>query len=156
MAVLSFDVTDVMMAKMAGREVHPWVVTMSMCAILSHSIIITLVVVYYIAKIETIRTTVEFVDLTTDSPTKTPTNDPTSQSPTTDSPSTTAPTYVPTNLPTDGPIIKPTDGLNDAPTNFPTHLSPSIPTTRNYVLHLRLNESYRSLSICKNRPLSMP
>jgi cytidyltransferase-like protein len=46
MAVLTSDVT---LAKMAGREVHPWVVAMSMCAILSHSIIITLVVVYYIA-----------------------------------------------------------------------------------------------------------
>eukprot|EP00978_Attheya_sp_CCMP212_P015564 scaffold40091_cov54-Attheya_sp.AAC.7 len=129
---------------MAGHVVHPWAVAMSMCAILSHSIIIALVVW---CGIETIRTTVEFVDLITDSSTKTPTNDPTSQSPTTDSPSTTAPTYGPTNLPTDGPIIKPTDGLNDAPTNFPTHLSPSIPTTQNSLLHLRLNESDRSLSV---------
>jgi len=41
--------SDVMLAKMAGREIHPWVVTMSICAVLSHSTILTLVVVYYIA-----------------------------------------------------------------------------------------------------------
>jgi len=41
--------SDVMLAKMAGREIHPWVVTMSVCAVLSHSIILTLVAVYYIA-----------------------------------------------------------------------------------------------------------
>uniref|UniRef100_A0A7S2R0F4 ethanolamine-phosphate cytidylyltransferase n=1 Tax=Eucampia antarctica TaxID=49252 RepID=A0A7S2R0F4_9STRA len=46
MAVLTSDVT---LAKMAGREIHPWVVLMSMCSVLSHSIIITLVIIYYIA-----------------------------------------------------------------------------------------------------------
>jgi len=46
MAVLTSDVT---LAKMAGREIHPWVVVMSMAAILSHSIILTLVMVYNIA-----------------------------------------------------------------------------------------------------------
>eukprot|EP00551_Chaetoceros_affinis_P007899 CAMPEP_0203675100 /NCGR_PEP_ID=MMETSP0090-20130426/18800_1 /ASSEMBLY_ACC=CAM_ASM_001088 /TAXON_ID=426623 /ORGANISM="Chaetoceros affinis, Strain CCMP159" /LENGTH=552 /DNA_ID=CAMNT_0050541175 /DNA_START=574 /DNA_END=2232 /DNA_ORIENTATION=- len=46
MAVLTTDVT---LAKMAGREIHPWVVLMSACAVLSHSTILTLVAVYYIA-----------------------------------------------------------------------------------------------------------
>lgn len=46
MAVLTTDVT---LAKMAGREIHPWVVLMSVCAVLSHSTILTLVAVYYIA-----------------------------------------------------------------------------------------------------------
>jgi len=46
MAVLTSDIT---LAKMAGREVHPWVVLMSMCAVLSHPIVLTLVVTYYIA-----------------------------------------------------------------------------------------------------------
>lgn len=46
MAVLT---SDVMLAKMAGREVHPWVVTMSLAAVLSHSTILTLCLVYYIA-----------------------------------------------------------------------------------------------------------
>jgi len=41
--------SDVMLAKMADREIHPWVVTMSLCAALSHSTILTLVAVYYIA-----------------------------------------------------------------------------------------------------------
>ena len=41
--------TDVMLAKMAGREIHPWVVLMSVCAVLSHSTILSLVAVYYIA-----------------------------------------------------------------------------------------------------------
>ena len=34
---------------MAGREIHPWVVLMSMAAVLSHSTILALVLVYYIA-----------------------------------------------------------------------------------------------------------
>jgi cytidyltransferase-like protein len=46
MALLTTDLT---MAKMAGREIHPWVVLMSVCAVLSHSTILTLVAVYYIA-----------------------------------------------------------------------------------------------------------
>lgn len=46
MAVLTSDIT---LAKMAGREIHPWVVLMSMCAALSHTIILTLVIIYYIA-----------------------------------------------------------------------------------------------------------
>lgn len=46
MAVLTSDVT---LAKMAGREIHPWVVLMSMAAMLSYTTIIFLVVVYYIA-----------------------------------------------------------------------------------------------------------
>mmetsp|Transcript_8944 Transcript_8944/g.12959 ORF Transcript_8944/g.12959 Transcript_8944/m.12959 type:complete len:335 (+) Transcript_8944:771-1775(+) len=46
MAVLTSDIT---LAKMAGREIHPWVVLMSMCAIFSHPVIIFLVIVYYIA-----------------------------------------------------------------------------------------------------------
>lgn len=41
--------TDVMLAKMAGREIHPWVVLMSVCAVLSYPIILSLVAVYYIA-----------------------------------------------------------------------------------------------------------
>jgi cytidyltransferase-like protein len=46
MAVLTSDVT---LAKMAGREVHPWVVVMSLAAVLSHTSILTLCLVYYIA-----------------------------------------------------------------------------------------------------------
>lgn len=46
MAVLTSDVT---LAKMAGREIHPWVLLMSMCAVFSRSIIITLIIIYYIA-----------------------------------------------------------------------------------------------------------
>jgi len=46
LAVLTSDVT---LAKMAGREIHPWVVLMSSAAILSHATIIFLVLVYYIA-----------------------------------------------------------------------------------------------------------
>ena len=46
MAVLTSDIT---LAKMAGREIHPWVVLMSMCAVLSHPIILSCVTVYYIA-----------------------------------------------------------------------------------------------------------
>jgi cytidyltransferase-like protein len=46
MAVLTSDVT---LAKMAGRELHPWVVLMSFAAILSHSTILALCLVYYIA-----------------------------------------------------------------------------------------------------------
>jgi len=41
--------SDVMLAKMADREIHPWVVTMSICAVLSHPSILTLVAIYYIA-----------------------------------------------------------------------------------------------------------
>lgn len=46
MAVLTSDIT---VAKMAGREIHPWVVLMSMAAVLSHSVVLSLVIVYYIA-----------------------------------------------------------------------------------------------------------
>ena len=46
MALLTTDVT---LAKMAGREIHPWVVLMSFCAVLSYSTILLLVAVYYIA-----------------------------------------------------------------------------------------------------------
>jgi hypothetical protein len=46
LAVLTSDVT---LAKMAGREIHPWVVLMSSAAILSHATIIFLVLVCYIA-----------------------------------------------------------------------------------------------------------
>jgi len=46
MAVLTSDVT---LAKMAGREIHPWVVLMSLAAVLSHTTILALVFVYYIA-----------------------------------------------------------------------------------------------------------
>lgn len=46
LAVLTSDVT---LAKMAGREIHPWIVLMSSAAILSHAFIIFLVIVYYIA-----------------------------------------------------------------------------------------------------------
>jgi len=46
MAVLTSDLT---LAKMAGRGIHPWVVVMSICAVLSYSSVLTLVVVYYIA-----------------------------------------------------------------------------------------------------------
>jgi len=46
MAVLTSDIT---LAKMAGREVHPWVVLMSLAAIFSHSTILTLCITYYIA-----------------------------------------------------------------------------------------------------------
>eukprot|EP00339_Tiarina_fusa_P001143 CAMPEP_0117011542 /NCGR_PEP_ID=MMETSP0472-20121206/9908_1 /TAXON_ID=693140 ORGANISM="Tiarina fusus, Strain LIS" /NCGR_SAMPLE_ID=MMETSP0472 /ASSEMBLY_ACC=CAM_ASM_000603 /LENGTH=562 /DNA_ID=CAMNT_0004714387 /DNA_START=282 /DNA_END=1970 /DNA_ORIENTATION=- len=46
MAVLTSDIT---LAKMAGRELHPWVVLMSFAATMSHSTILTLVLTYYIA-----------------------------------------------------------------------------------------------------------
>eukprot|EP00978_Attheya_sp_CCMP212_P014095 scaffold35758_cov54-Attheya_sp.AAC.1 len=79
-----------------------------------------------IQEIETISTTVEFVDLTTDSPTETPTtNEPTSPAPTTDSPFTQAPTEAPTNLPTAGPTITPTAGPTDLPISSLT-LSPDL------------------------------
>ena len=42
-------ITDIMLAKMAGREIHPWVVLMSAASRLSHSFILTLCFVYYIA-----------------------------------------------------------------------------------------------------------
>lgn len=46
MAVLTSDIT---LAKMAGREVHPWVVLMSLAATFSHSTILALCITYYIA-----------------------------------------------------------------------------------------------------------
>ena len=46
MSVLTADLT---LAKMAGREIHPWVVLMSLASVLSHSTILTLVLTYYIA-----------------------------------------------------------------------------------------------------------
>ncbi|KAG7372556.1 cytidyltransferase like protein [Nitzschia inconspicua] len=46
MAVLTSDIT---LAKMAGREVHPWVVLMSLSATFSHSVILALCITYYIA-----------------------------------------------------------------------------------------------------------
>lgn len=46
MAVLTSDLT---LAKMGGREIHPWVVLMSFAAVFSHSTILTLVVTYYVA-----------------------------------------------------------------------------------------------------------
>mmetsp|Transcript_24119 Transcript_24119/g.47919 ORF Transcript_24119/g.47919 Transcript_24119/m.47919 type:complete len:537 (+) Transcript_24119:136-1746(+) len=46
MAVLTSDIT---LAKMAGREIHPWVVVMSMATLFSHAVILALVLVYYIA-----------------------------------------------------------------------------------------------------------
>ena len=46
MAVLTSDIT---LAKMAGRELHPWVVLMSFAAVLNHGTILALVMVYYIA-----------------------------------------------------------------------------------------------------------
>jgi hypothetical protein len=45
MAVLTSDVT---LAKMAGRELHPWVVLMSMATVLSHTTIIALSSFYYV------------------------------------------------------------------------------------------------------------
>ena len=45
MAVLT---TDIALAKMAGRELHPWVVLMSLAAVLSHGVILTLVTIYFI------------------------------------------------------------------------------------------------------------
>jgi choline-phosphate cytidylyltransferase len=41
--------SDLCLAKMAHRELHPWVVVMSLAATLSYGFIITLVTVYYIA-----------------------------------------------------------------------------------------------------------
>lgn len=46
MAVLTSDLT---LAKMAGRELHPWVVVMSLAAVLSYTVILLLVATYYIA-----------------------------------------------------------------------------------------------------------
>lgn len=40
--------SDLILAKMAGRELHPWVIIMSLAAVLSHGIILILVGVYYI------------------------------------------------------------------------------------------------------------
>ena len=45
MAVLT---SDVVLAKMAGRELHPWVVLMSLAAVLSYGVILVLVAVYFI------------------------------------------------------------------------------------------------------------
>lgn len=41
--------SDLILARMAGRQLHPWVVLMSLAAVLSHSVILTLVAIYYIA-----------------------------------------------------------------------------------------------------------
>lgn len=46
---MSILITDVTLAKMAGREIHPWVVLMSFCMMLSHSVLLSLVAVYYVA-----------------------------------------------------------------------------------------------------------
>jgi choline-phosphate cytidylyltransferase len=46
LTVLTSDLT---LAKMARRELHPWVVLMSLAAVLSHSVILILVATYYIA-----------------------------------------------------------------------------------------------------------
>ena len=46
MAVLTSDLT---LAKMGGREIHPWVVLMSLATVFSHSTILALVVTYYVA-----------------------------------------------------------------------------------------------------------
>mmetsp|Transcript_11054 Transcript_11054/g.24382 ORF Transcript_11054/g.24382 Transcript_11054/m.24382 type:complete len:280 (+) Transcript_11054:895-1734(+) len=46
MAVLT---SDVALAKMAGREIHPWVVLMSTATLFSHGVILSLCLVYYIA-----------------------------------------------------------------------------------------------------------
>jgi hypothetical protein len=46
MAVLTSDLT---LAKMAGRELHPWVVVMSLAACLSYTVILLLVATYFIA-----------------------------------------------------------------------------------------------------------
>jgi choline-phosphate cytidylyltransferase len=45
---MSVLTTDIALAKMAGRELHPWVVLMSLAAVLSHSIILTLVSIYFV------------------------------------------------------------------------------------------------------------
>jgi len=45
MAVLTSDLS---LAKMARRELHPWVVLMSLASVLSYSVILTLVAVYFI------------------------------------------------------------------------------------------------------------
>lgn len=41
--------SDLTLAKMAGRELHPWVVLMSLATVLSHTVILILVATYYIA-----------------------------------------------------------------------------------------------------------
>ena len=46
LTVLTFDLC---LAKMSGRELHPWVVLMSLAAVLSTTVVLTLVAVYYIA-----------------------------------------------------------------------------------------------------------
>jgi len=45
---MSLLITDVMLAKMAGREIHAWVVLMSTASLLSHTVIFSLSLVYYI------------------------------------------------------------------------------------------------------------
>lgn len=46
---LSVLTSDLVLAKMAGRELHAWVVLMSLAAVLSYSTILILVAVYYVA-----------------------------------------------------------------------------------------------------------
>jgi len=46
---MSVLTTDVVLAKMSGRELHPWIVIMSLAAVLSHGVVLTLVSVYFIA-----------------------------------------------------------------------------------------------------------
>jgi cytidyltransferase-like protein len=45
---MSVLTTDIVLAKMASRELHPWVVVMSLAAVLSHGVILTLVAIYFI------------------------------------------------------------------------------------------------------------
>jgi cytidyltransferase-like protein len=45
---MSVLTSDIVLAKMASRELHPWVVVMSFAAVLSHGVILTLVAIYYI------------------------------------------------------------------------------------------------------------
>ncbi|GMI02987.1 hypothetical protein TrLO_g8776 [Triparma laevis f. longispina] len=46
---MSILISDVTLAKMAGRELHPWVILMSFASLLSHTAIFVLCCVYYIA-----------------------------------------------------------------------------------------------------------
>jgi len=46
MSVLTSDIT---LAKMAGREIHPWVVLMGMAAVANHLTILVFVIMYYMA-----------------------------------------------------------------------------------------------------------
>lgn len=45
---MSVLTTDISLAKMAGRQLHPWVICMSLLAVVSNFVILTLVAVYYI------------------------------------------------------------------------------------------------------------